>query len=145
MGRIDFYMWCVLKYGTCASSCNFIGSRLKCAVIIYISLSLLLLLILDLDTPVVNVSSTSPTEGETVNFTCNVNTNDIIKGYGWYYNGTQISGERSKEYSLTNGNRSNSGNYSCNVSTQNINKSSQEIMLIYICKCTFIYMIIIFI
>ena len=88
------------------------------SVIIYISLSLLLLLILDLDTPVVNVSSTSPTEGETVNFTCNVNTNDIIKGYGWYYNGTQISGERSKEYSLTNGNRSNSGNYSCNVSTQ---------------------------
>ena len=118
-------------------SYNIIGSRLKCAFITYISPSLLLLLILDLDTPVVDVSSTSPIEGETVNFTCNVNTNDIINGYGWYYNGTQISGARSKEYSLTNGNRSNSGYYSCNVTSQNFIKSSQKISVVYLCKYTF--------
>ena len=116
---------------------DIIRSRLKCVFVKYISSSLLLLLILDLDTPVVNVSSTSPTEGETVRFTCNVNTNDIIKGYGWYYNGIQISGETSKEYSLTNGNRFNSGNYYCNVTTQNFNKRSQEISVVYLCKYTF--------
>ena len=94
-----------------------------------------------MDTPVVDVSPTSPIEGETVRFTCNVNTNDIINGYGWYYNGSQISGATIKEYSLTNGNRSNSGYYSCNVTTQKYNKSSQGIMLTYICKCTFLFVI----
>ena len=82
----------------------------------------------------VDVSPTSPTEGETVKFTCNVNTTDTIDGYGWYYNGTQISGETSEEYSLTNGNRSNSGYYSCNVTSQNYNKRSQEISVVYLCK-----------
>ena len=119
--------------------CDIIRSRLKCVFVKYISSSLLLLLILDLDTPVVDVSSTSPIEGKTVNFTCNVNTNDIINGYGWYYNGTQISGETSKEYSLTNGNRSNSGYYSCNVASQNYNKRSQEIVVEYLCKYTFVF------
>ena len=145
LSRIDIYMWFVLKYGACASSHNIIGSRLKCVFIKHISSSLFLLLILDLDTPVVDVSSTSPIEGETVNFTCNVNTNDIINGYGWYYNGTQISGARSKENSIINGNRSNSGYYSCKVASQNFNKSSQEIILTYICKCTFLFVIINFI
>ena len=135
-------MWCVLIYGACASSHGIIRSRLKCVFGKYISSSLLLLLILDLDTPVVNVSPTSPIEGVTVKFTCNVNTTDTINGYGWYYNGTQISGARSKEYLVTNANRSYSGYYSCNVTSQNFNKGSQGIMLTYICKCTFLYMIL---
>ena len=97
----------------------------------------MLLLILDLDRPVVDVSSTSPTEGETVNFTCNVNTNDVINGYAWYYYNSQISDATSKVYPLTNGNRSNSGNYSCNVASQNYNKSSREISVEYLCKYTF--------
>ena len=141
---MQFYTWCVLIYGACASSHDIIRSRLKCVFVKYISWSLLLLLILDLDTPVVDVSPTSPREGVTVRFTCNVNTTETINGYGWYYNGTQISDARSKEYSITNGNRSNSGYYSCNVTSQNFNKSSQGITLIYICKCTFLYLIIIF-
>ena len=116
---------------------DIIRSRLKCVFVKYISSSLFLLLILDLDTPVIDVSSTSPIEGETVNFTCNVNTTDAINGYGWYYNGTQISGETSKEYSLSNGNRSNSGYYYCNVTSQNFTKSSQEISVVYLCKYTF--------
>ena len=74
----------------------------------------------------VNLSSTSPTEGETVRFTCNVNTTEAINGYGWYYNGTQISGARNKEYSLTNGNRSNSGYYSCNVTTQKLQQKAPK-------------------
>ena len=116
---------------------DIIRSRLKCVFGKYISSSLLLLLILVLDTPVVDVSSTSPTEGGYSHFTCNVNTTDTINGYGWYYNGTQISGETSGEYSLTNGNRSNSGYYSCDVTSQNYNKRSQEISVVYLCKYTF--------
>ena len=145
LSRIDFYIWFVLKYRACTGTHNIIGSRGKCVFMKHIPSSLLLLLILDLDKPVVNVSSSSPTEGETVRFTCNVKTNDIIYGYGWNYNGIQISGARSKEYSIINGNRSNSGYYSCNVTTQNFNKTSQEIILTYICKCTFLFVIIIFI
>ena len=127
------------------SAHGIIRSRLKFVFVKYISSSLFLLLILDMDTPVVKVSPASPTEGLTVRFTCNVNTTETINAYEWYYNGTQISGARSKEYSISKGNRSNSGNYYCNVITQNFNKMSQGIMLIYICKYTFLYMIIIFI
>ena len=99
----------------------------------------MLLLILDLDRPVLDVSSTSPTEGETVTFTCNVNTNDVINGYAWYYYNSQISDAASKVYPLTNGNRSNSGNYSCNVASQNYNKRSREISVEYLCKSFYVY------
>ena len=84
----------------------------------------------------VNVSPQSVTEGQNLTFTCNVNANDI-NGYAWYYYNSQISSEISKVYSLTNGNRSNSGNYSCNVTSQNYNKRSQEIVVEYLCKYTF--------
>ena len=97
----------------------------------------MLSLILDMDIPVVNVSPQSVTEGEALTFTCNVNTNVDPSTYAWYYNGTKISGASNKIYSLTNGSRTNSGNYSCNVTSQNFTKSSQEIVVVYLCKYTF--------
>ena len=90
-----------------------------------------------MDIPVVNVSPQPVTEGETLAFTCNVNTNENPSTYAWYYNGTKISGASSKEYSLTNGSRTNSGKYYCMVISDNFNKSSQEIPVVYFCKYTF--------
>ena len=90
-----------------------------------------------MDIPVVNVSPQSVTEGQGVTFTCNVNTNENPSTYAWYYNGRKISGESNKIYSLTNGSRTNSGYYSCNVTTQNCNKRSQEIVVKYLCEYTF--------
>ena len=85
----------------------------------------------------VDVSSQSVTEGQGVTFTCNVNTNENPRTYAWYYNGTKISGASSKKYSLTNGSRTNSGKYYCMVISDNFNKSSQEISVVYLCKYTF--------
>ena len=99
----------------------------------------MLSLILDMDIPVVDVSPQSVTEGQDLTFTCNVNTNVNPSIYAWYYNGTQISGESNKIYSLTNGSRTNSGKYSCNVEFQSFNKRSQEIVVEYLCKYTFVF------
>ena len=90
-----------------------------------------------MDIPVVNVSPQSVTEGQNLTFTCNVNTNNIINGYAWYYYNSQISDEISKVYSLTNGNRSNSGYYSCVVKFQSFSQHSQVIGVEYLCKYTF--------
>ena len=70
--------------------------------------------------------------GETLTFTCNVNANVDPSTYAWYYNGTKISGESNKIYSLTNSS-TNSGKYSCDVKFQRFNKSSQEIVVEYLC------------
>ena len=96
----------------------------------------MLLLLLDLDKPVLTVSTTKPKEGENVIFTCNVNNTDEIKSYEWYHNGNKISDETNKIYSLTNGDRTNSGNYFCNVTSQNFQNSSEKISVTYLCKYT---------
>ena len=98
----------------------------------------MLLLLLDLDKPVLNVKPTKPKEGENVIFTCNVNKTDEIKSYEWYYDAKKISNETNKTYSLTNGNRINSGDYFCNVTSENFNRISDKISVTYLCKYTFL-------
>ena len=98
----------------------------------------MLLLLLDLDKPVLNVSPAKPKDGENVVFTCNVNNTDEITSYEWYYNGNNISDETNRNYSLTNGDRTNSGYYFCNVTSKNFERSSEKITVTYLCKYTFL-------
>jgi hypothetical protein len=94
------------------------------------------LLIIDLDTPVIVVSNVSPKEGENVTFTCDVNNTDVINGYEWYHDGTKVSNGTSNQYVLTNGDRSNTGNYYCNVTSQSFQRQSATKSVIFLCKYT---------
>lgn len=94
------------------------------------------MLILDLDTPVIDISPASPKEGENVTFTCDVNNTDAISGYEWYHDGTKVSNGTSKQYVLTNGKRSNSGNYYCNVTSQYFQRRSATRSVTFLCKYT---------
>ena len=75
-----------------------------------------------------------PKEGDTVIFTCDVNTTDVIQNYEWYHDDTEISGEKGKQYMIRRGTRIESGNYSCKVLTQSLERSSERRYLTFTCK-----------
>ena len=94
-----------------------------------------MLLYLDLDVPVLDVSNSSPVEGrDNVTFTCNAVTTDTIITYTWYHDKGVIPKESGKTYNLTRGNRTNSGDYACEVTTANLKKNSTKEAVTFLCK-----------
>ena len=103
---------------------------LICGIIIF----LIFFSFLDLDAPTVDISTTSPKEGDDVTFTCIAVTTDSITQYTWHHNNIQIIGENSEIFQLSGGNRINSGNYSCKVTTAaSLKKISSLKSVTYLC------------
>ena len=104
---------------------------LICGIIIF----LIFFSFLDLDAPTVDISTTSPKEGDDVTFTCIAVTTDSITQYTWYHNNVQIIVENTEIFQLSGGNRSNSGNYTCKVTTATpIERTSSMRSVLYLCK-----------
>ena len=96
--------------------------------------------LLDVDVPMVKVPSTTPKEGETVNFTCDVVTSDSILNYTWFRDNVQLTGQNARMFRLEDGNRSNSANYSCKVTTvEMLEATSAHLTITYLCKCNYVF------
>ena len=87
-----------------------------------------------MDAPIVKFSTATPTEGDNVTFTCDVNTTYVILSYEWFHDGIGIVGAKSKEYPIFDVRRSNAGNYSCKVVTQSVQRSSETRFVSILCK-----------
>ena len=93
--------------------------------------------LIDLDTPTIGVSTLTPLEGTTLNFTCNIETTDTVLHYTWNHNNISLINQTSDILQLYNGNRNNSGYYTCGVTTTNLlQNTSDPVMVTYLCKYT---------
>ena len=82
------------------------------------------------------VSNVSPVEGvDDVVFTCDSSSSDSGLTYAWYHNDKLIHNETGDTYTLSGGSRTNSGNYTCNVTTSKpLVKRSPERTVTFLCK-----------
>ena len=90
---------------------------------------------LDLDIPTLNITTSSPYEGDNITLTCIAYTNDPITEYAFFHDDGEIHKGRSPLYQISDGNRTNSGVYKCTVKTEYpLVKSSAEKTITYLCK-----------
>ena len=82
-----------------------------------------------------NATSLTTIEGKMLNLTCNVETSDVISNYTWYFNNQQLTISSQQMLQLHNVNRTDSGNYSCKVTTKtNLQNTGQRITITVLCK-----------
>ena len=100
---------------------------------------------LDNDEPVMTASENQPVEEVTnVTLTCSDRTSDNVTGYLWYKNGVLIGESTNMKLSLPNNTRADDGQYSCEVNTNKVPKSSMSntITINFLCKsssCLILY------
>ena len=100
---------------------------------------------LDNDEPVMTASENQPVEEVTnVTLTCSDRTSDNVTGYLWYKNGVLIGESTNMKLSLPNNTRADDGQYSCEVKTNKVPKSSMSntITINFLCKsssCLILY------
>ena len=100
---------------------------------------------LDNDKPVMTASESQPVEEVTnVTLTCSDRTSDNVTGYLWYKNGFLIGESTNMKLSLPNNTRADDGQYSCEVNTNKVPKSSMSNMITinFLCKsssCLILY------
>ena len=86
----------------------------------------------DLDTPTVGISTLTPLEGETLNFTCKIVTSDTVHNFTWYHNNVEVKNQTTQISQLYDGKRNHSGNYSCEVTTISLlQKISENVLVTY--------------
>ena len=77
----------------------------------------------------------SPHEGDNINLTCIAYTNDAITEYAFFHDDGEVHKGRSPLCQISDGNRTNSGVYKCEVTTKHpLAKSSAEKTITYLCK-----------
>ena len=88
------------------------------------------------DKPKITASNVIPIEGrDNVTLTCQKATTGQVNSVTWYKNNNKITSTRNELYVIGN-NRSNAGNYSCDITIQNNITSlmSDNIRITFICK-----------
>ena len=61
----------------------------------------------------------------------------------WYHNNMEIENQTTNTFQILSGDRSNIGNYSCKVVTENnLQKSSDEKKITFLCKYLYIELLI---
>ena len=92
---------------------------------------------LDNDKPVLTTSVVSPVEGtHNVTLSCTAMTSDNVTGYVFYRNNVQISVRTSKSYTLPNNNRTDDGNFTCEITTSKAPRSpkADPVAVMFLCK-----------
>ena len=89
-----------------------------------------------MDNPVLSVTNVTPKEGEDITFTCQETTSDTGTTYEWLYKGTVVPNQVGKTYILTSPTRTNDGQYTCKVTTNNFpaKKTSNAETVKFLCK-----------
>ena len=95
-------------------------------------------IILDNDKPTVTSSNNNPQVGvSNVELTCTHASNDVVKSYQWFKDGTQINTATAKKYQLPGKAKSDSGfKYQCKVVATYVPPSSfsDELTVTFLCK-----------
>ena len=78
--------------------------------------------------------------GDNVKLTCTATSSESPITYKWFVNGTQISDEVTMEYTISSGQTSNDGSYTCEVDADSFTEKKSDAKAIkFIKTCKYLY------